>query len=172
MGRKKNKNSNMGVTNISVEPNILPPEHIKLDYAKRLTAPNGQLLNKSALNILEIGRVVRINIHLSRRSILQKKIEYDAPYVEIKDINGKYFMGIILQEGRTMPDYYYPLNSGEYIWFTKEHICQFKEITDSERVLYGTNNYIAYTGYTETFDYISSDSASASDSETDTDYTE
>lgn len=164
MAKRKNKNKS---TNAEQNMHILQPYHIKLDMAYRIVNLNGRILNKTVLETLKLGQMVRISMHLSKRSPFDCRLLQDAPYVKIIEIKNQNILGEILGEMRTMPDDYFPLRAREHVWFTKSNIIEIPEMTTDDELKFGTNEYVPYTGPLETVDpdYESSIDGDNSDSE-------
>ena len=143
---------------------VASEQDIKLDIAKRVVSKNGCILNKAILSKLNVGNIVRISLHVSKKSRFEFKVERDAPYVSIEDIKEKYILGKILDTYRSMPGNYYSLQTGEHVWFKTQNIIEVTDCTDLYK--FQTNQYVQYTGPLETVDYDSESSdESSGDSE-------
>jgi hypothetical protein len=143
---------------------ILQPYHIKLDNAKRVVSKKGKILKKEVLSALNLDQVVRISMHISKKSPYDCRLLQDAPYVQIMEFNKQNILGKILNEMRTLPDNYYPLKSNEFIWFTKNNIIEILDLTEEDEKKYGTNEFVPYTGPLETIDSDGESSECNSDS--------
>lgn len=142
-------------------------DDIKLDVALRVVNWNGCILNKEILKKLIIGDIVRISMHISKKSKHYAKVEKDAPYVLIKEQQSKYFLGEILDMYRALSSDSYPLRTGEHIWFSHSNIIEIpinKLERQDELYKFCTNEYVCYTGPLDTIDQDSSEDESDSDS--------
>ena len=157
MGNKKKSNN-------KAEVKIVEPTDIRLDIAKRVVANNGNILQKSILPTLKSERIVRISMHVSKKSGYDCRLRRDSPYVRIIENKNDNILGLILPEFRTLPENYYPLRSGDNIWFISKNIIEILELTEDD-AKYRTDEYVAYTGPLETVDYEEDSSEGVSDSE-------
>lgn len=133
---------------------ILPAKHVKLDTAVRIVNEKGCILRKDILNTaLRADRVVRISMHISKNSPYDCRLSTDSPYVRISEIKGTDLLGEILAEYRALPEHYYPLRTGERIWFAKSNIIEIPKLSADELQKYATKEYVAYTGPLETIDH-------------------
>jgi len=145
---------------------IAENNNIRCDVAKRVVNWNGCILNKEILKKLQINDIVRISMHVSKKSNYCPKIYKDSPYIKIKEIKGNYMLGEILDVYRHQPDNNYPLRIGEHIWI------QFNNIIEIPLQLYNrddmnsfnTNEYVRHTGPLETIDSDNSDFGSSDES--------
>jgi hypothetical protein len=151
---------------------IAKSKHIKLDNAIRIVNEKGRVLKKDILKTIKVNQIVRISMHISKKSPYDCRLLRDSPYVKIIEINKQNILGQILDEMRTLPDNYYPLRSKEHIWFKSNNIIEFMDLPEDLEKKYGTNDFIPYTGPLETIDsdcessdYHESEDSSASDSE-------
>ena len=151
-------------------------QDIKLDVARRITDWDGCILNKEILKKLKVDVVVRISLHVSKKSNYRPKLESDSPYVNIREIKGKYILGKILDMHRHESENYYPLRTGEHLWFQQHNIIelplrQFPDAANDDSCPnfnnFRTNEYVCYTGPLETVNYDSESSDESEDSESD-----
>lgn len=147
-------------------------EDIKLNNAKRIVDYNGCILKKDVLSQLKKEYEVRISMRISKKSNIykdNKKIYSDSPYVRIIDIKNNYVLGEILDRYRNLPEHYYPLRTGERIWFLKHNIIEICGDVDLEK--YRSKEYVKYTGPLETIDDEdeSSDESESDSSDSDND---
>jgi hypothetical protein len=145
---------------------IAIPTHVKLDTATRVTDGSGHILHKTILNQLMPGHIVRISMHVSKNSPYDCRLDTDAPYVKILEIKQSgsnqtpFFLGVILETNRGLPEYYYPLKSHEKLWFSKTNIIEISDLSADDIAKFGTGEHIAYTGRLETIDHETSDTES------------
>lgn len=161
-------------------------QDIKLDVARRITDWDGCILNKEILKKLKVDAVVRISLHVSKKSNYRPKLESDSPYVNIQEIKGKYILGKILDMYRHESENHYPLRTGEHLWFQPHNVIeipllQFADAANAESRSgnaanaesspnfnnFRTNEYVCYTGPLETVNYDSESSDESEDSESD-----
>jgi hypothetical protein len=146
---------------------IYQPNNIKLDIASRVVSWNGHILNKSIFNTLKPDNIVRISMHISKKSPFDCKLYRDSPYIKIVEFKDDRILGVIINELRSLPEHYYPLRTGEHIWFGYHHIIEILNVSEEDEKKYGTMEFVAYTGPLETID----NEVESSESEYDSDST-